>query len=309
MQRVEFVTCASNVRDRTHQWRSVIGSDRVELEDDGIEASIRGGDIGIARICSVELGGHRVTSPSVRRPPLSLLKLVFQERGECSFEQDDRSVTLRPGEWCAYDKSRPYSIWNRGHSVQTAIVVPFSAVDGTRRWEQWLMMRHPAAEGADHVLHTALVAAVDRVSALSEVGGHLLSQALLKLVELTVHAKGDWRPSLSECEARRVEILEYIDQHLSDCDLSVESIARAFRCSKRNLHKLFLSHGTTIARVIWNRRLDRCHAQLSDPSMVLRTITEIAFASGFSDSHHFSRLFKARFGLSPRDFRKGRHPA
>jgi len=34
-----------------------------------------------------------------------------------------------------------------------------------------------------------------------------------------------------------------------------------------------------------------------------KTITEIAFFWGFSDSAHFSRSFRRRFGISPRIFR------
>jgi AraC-like DNA-binding protein len=33
------------------------------------------------------------------------------------------------------------------------------------------------------------------------------------------------------------------------------------------------------------------------------SICEIAFSRGFNDSAHFSRSFKDRFGVSPREFR------
>ena len=37
-----------------------------------------------------------------------------------------------------------------------------------------------------------------------------------------------------------------------------------------------------------------------------RTITEIAMKWGFSDAAHFSRSFKAAFGISPHAFRRAR---
>ena len=37
-----------------------------------------------------------------------------------------------------------------------------------------------------------------------------------------------------------------------------------------------------------------------------RTLTEAAHAAGFADSAHFSRIFKQRFGASPREWRE--HP-
>jgi AraC-like DNA-binding protein len=37
-----------------------------------------------------------------------------------------------------------------------------------------------------------------------------------------------------------------------------------------------------------------------------RTITEIALKWGFSDAAHFSRSFKASFGISPNAFRRAK---
>jgi AraC-like DNA-binding protein len=37
-------------------------------------------------------------------------------------------------------------------------------------------------------------------------------------------------------------------------------------------------------------------------------VSEIAYAQGFSDCAHFSRRFKARFGQSPSDYRRGFKP-
>jgi AraC-like DNA-binding protein len=36
----------------------------------------------------------------------------------------------------------------------------------------------------------------------------------------------------------------------------------------------------------------------------LYTVSEVALRSGFSDAKYFSRLFKARFGLSPKEYQQ-----
>lgn len=41
---------------------------------------------------------------------------------------------------------------------------------------------------------------------------------------------------------------------------------------------------------------------LEDADQNTTSISEIAFACGFSDAAHFSRRFKARFGCSPSDY-------
>ena len=99
-------------------------------------------------------------------------------------------------------------------------------------------------------------------------------------------------------------LADHVDRHLADPELAIDQIARSLACSKRYLHKLFLKQDMTLARLIWNRRLEKCRIDLRDPEHGERTITEIALAWGFNDSHHFSRLFRERFGVTPRDYRK-----
>jgi AraC-like DNA-binding protein len=60
--------------------------------------------------------------------------------------------------------------------------------------------------------------------------------------------------------------------------------------------------GTHIRR----RRLERCRAELADPLHAGERVTEIALRWGFNDMPHFSRVFRAAFGASPRDYRSAR---
>jgi AraC-like DNA-binding protein len=71
--------------------------------------------------------------------------------------------------------------------------------------------------------------------------------------------------------------------------------------SVRYLHRLFEDAGASVRATILARRLDRCRDALAGSPR--RSISEIAFAWGFNDAAHFSRVFKARFGGSPRDLR------
>ncbi|HEV8315310.1 MAG TPA: helix-turn-helix domain-containing protein, partial [Burkholderiaceae bacterium] len=55
---------------------------------------------------------------------------------------------------------------------------------------------------------------------------------------------------------------------------------------------------------IWLQRLDACERALAGAGSAGRTITEIAYAAGFSDAAHFSRAFQQRFGMTPRAYRR-----
>lgn len=101
--------------------------------------------------------------------------------------------------------------------------------------------------------------------------------------------------------ARRA-VCDHIDRHLMDDRLSPESLRRQFRMSRATLYRLFDDEGG-VAAYILGRRLDRCRALLAADATGGRTIGEIAFGHGFASDAHFSRAFRRRFGMAPRDAR------
>jgi AraC-like DNA-binding protein len=55
---------------------------------------------------------------------------------------------------------------------------------------------------------------------------------------------------------------------------------------------------------LWHRRLQRAYDLIARGDG--RSITEIAFAHGFSSSAHFSTMFRRTYGVSPRDVGRSR---
>ncbi len=86
------------------------------------------------------------------------------------------------------------------------------------------------------------------------------------MIEMTVRAD-EVGPSIDVREGRRRAILEHIDRNLADTELGIGSIARAFDISCRTIHKLFEGEAQTAARLIWDRRLERCREEMADPAM------------------------------------------
>jgi len=104
-------------------------------------------------------------------------------------------------------------------------------------------------------------------------------------------------------EQLRPRIQRFIDEHLSDPRLGPAEIAAAAEISVRHLHRVFSGGGSTLGDCIRARRLEQCRNDLANPRLHGKTITEIAFSWGFSDSAHFSRSFRQQFGICPRVFR------
>ena len=99
-------------------------------------------------------------------------------------------------------------------------------------------------------------------------------------------------------------ICQTIERTLDDPELSPARVAQAEGISERYLQKLFEGVGDNFTHYVRERRLQRAWADLSNPTEVHRSISEIAYRYGFGDSAHFSRTFRHRFGLPPREFRQ-----
>jgi AraC-like DNA-binding protein len=96
----------------------------------------------------------------------------------------------------------------------------------------------------------------------------------------------------------------HIAAHLDDPELGPSKVAEALRLSVGHLHSVARSHGTTVDKLINTLRLEKTREALADPRQSDRTISRIALDWGFPDAAHFSRAFKAKFGQTPRAYRK-----
>jgi AraC-like DNA-binding protein len=101
----------------------------------------------------------------------------------------------------------------------------------------------------------------------------------------------------------RMRIDAYIQQHLADPDLSPTTIAAAHHISTSYLHKLFRNQALTITRLIRQYRLERCRRALANPRHASSSVQQIAASWGFTDKSHFSRVFRAAYGMPPGDYR------
>jgi AraC-like DNA-binding protein len=75
--------------------------------------------------------------------------------------------------------------------------------------------------------------------------------------------------------------------------------------SLRTLHKRFQDADTTFGKWILENRLLACQRAFEDPRHASFTISQIAYGWGFNDLSNFSKAFKARFGVSPTEYRRG----
>ncbi len=93
----------------------------------------------------------------------------------------------------------------------------------------------------------------------------------------------------------------FIEQRI-DNPPTLDAIARYVNVGRRQLERAFHEAlGISPMSFLRGMRLDYGRWQLRHDS---RSITDIALECGFSDGAHFSRDFRARYGVSPREFRR-----
>ena len=96
-------------------------------------------------------------------------------------------------------------------------------------------------------------------------------------------------------------VIEYINEHLQD-ELSLVELARTAQLSPHHFATVFkASTGISPHRYVIERRIDRARDLLRRDD---KTISEIAYAVGFSSQSHLTANFRRMMGMTPRKFRQ-----
>lgn len=103
-------------------------------------------------------------------------------------------------------------------------------------------------------------------------------------------------------QAQTEQIRRYINAHLLESGLTVESIAATFGMSVRKLHYLFEPHGGVMAYV-HRQRLQHARAVIADPVQMRRSIQDIAEDHGFHHRKNFIAAFRRTFDMTPSEAR------
>jgi len=95
--------------------------------------------------------------------------------------------------------------------------------------------------------------------------------------------------------------VQYLEEHYMD-DLSLDTVANRLFFTPNYLSNLFKSHlGVSFTKYLSDIRLKKAAAMLDSYEL---KIYEIASKVGYRDEKYFYRVFKARFGITPDEYRK-----
>jgi AraC-like DNA-binding protein len=283
---------------------------RVEAEPD-FRSQIVTGEAGPLRLTTV--AGPSLVAARTRRlvhqSDPGLFKIDVQTRGRSVFAQDDREAVLMPGDLTLVNLSRPCRLAAVGDPDQEIVAVQFprSLLPlGERELSRLTAVRIRGRAGLGGLVSSLVVHLRDRLDVHAPADLGRLSAALTDLLVVGLAGLVDRRSAVPP-EGRRRALLSrvraFIEERLDDPDLSPAVVAAANGVSVRYLHKLFETEDATVASWIRHRRLERCRRDLLDPALQDWSARAIGARWGLIDAQHFSRVFRATYGLPPAEYR------
>jgi AraC-like DNA-binding protein len=263
-------------------------------------------DLQFVELCAGSTAVRHADSPGAASRKLFILQLQLEG---CSVKrQCGRVAELTAGDFtiCDGDSARRFELDSRGFHRQLSIGIP---KDLLRRYvgslESVLAARMCGTRGPSGLASVTMRAFWQRFREdPSSMQGTLLTRALLEMIAAAyagippVRSRG-----FSSAMDTRSRALAYIEAHLHESELGPRKIADAMGMSSRNLHYLFAEEDESVRRYILRRRLEESARVIATPSLRGRTLTAIAFDLGFDSATHFGRVFRARYGLTPRQYR------
>ena len=308
---VHFDTHDLPAEERFGTWRSAVHAHEAWLPE-GADSSQFAAMVEAWTLGDVVLAVSRLPAICLARTPEMAsrdgedwISLAFQLSGTTVFTLDHGDVvrTVGAGEIIVFDMTRDFKSNTSVHEVITCgisrraflqaspEIPPHHGLLIDGRWGRLL---------ADYLL--SLVRQLPEMSTEDASG---LSKSLVHLLAACLKATSDAAaPAIGRQAANVRHLAEtYIENNLSSQDLDPAAMCKALGISKAGLYRAFASSGG-VTSYIRSRRLEAIHVLLNDPRET-RSIGEIAYQYGFTSDAHFSRVFRQKFGFSPRDARIG----
>ncbi|MBF4480327.1 AraC-type DNA-binding protein [Rhodococcus rhodochrous J3] len=297
-------------RDRVAFWEEYNAQELVGLRcstyhQDGLEARQLNMDLDGLRLADISGNSHVIdrSHQHISATPKDSIFISQLVTGSAFFYYAHGFLRLDAGDMIVYDTTRPYLFGFETDMRQFLLDIPRDALrDHQLTGSPDLpYVLPPTAGGVNGTRVRALGGLVrsliDDGDADDQRRGDLLTSALTVLTGRE-----------STATALRRTATTHIMAHLTDPDLSVESVARAIGISARHLSRTFAADDTTVAHFIQRQRqrLDGARRELVDSASFDRRIADIAAHWGFSSQAHFTRAFRREFGCTPSEMRCNR---
>ena len=313
---VEPISAAvMQVGERAPFWIDMVCRHLIEIECDPFDvgAPFHGaivqrtvGAIDVSQVASCAQQVTR-TDDLLARADGDYFLLNIQRAGCSVVQQDGREAALMPGDMALYSSARFYQLRFQTDFQQTVLLLPAAPL-------------RALSPGVDDLTATRLDGGQSLVALLAltansyfntsfealhrQAGLHAGNTLTEMIAGCLVTLPDQIKPSRSNLASFHLNrIRQYALAHLSDTTLSVAQVGTALAISPAHIHRLFADEAQTFCVWLWECRLQACSLALRQPGLAHLSVSQVAYRYGFSNAAHFSRVFRARFSMTARDWR------
>ena len=300
-----LTTADKKPSERLEFWQEVVckkyvsASAETEVVDDEFSGSLTSGDLGPLVVAELDAPLHfwSRTARYIQNDGQDVFIVSLIQQGGGELTQLGRSAKLGPGDLVIYDTATPfdYALKARTQLVKVPRRLLESKLD---RPTDFLARKINCSNPLSSILSELLTHCLN-IELSREPGPSIAKRLSNAVVDLLASICDLERDALPEAQISRPleRVMRFARANLDDPDLRPEALAAAGAMSVRSLNRLFGTLGATPMRWVWSERLEASRAALMQGEA--RSVTDAAFAHGFSDLGHFSRSFKRTFGMSP----------
>ena len=240
------------------------------------------------------------TTQHVRRDGRDDVGVMLIVRGHGYIEQGNNGALLNPGDITFHNWARPGAGGGLDDFEELRLAIPratFQAQIGNVQDFGGLKLNATPLSG---LFAAYLNAFANSIADMSEAETGIAVEGTLHLLRGVVNGQSERAGAEISTDALRSLALAHIERRLHDAEFGPDLLAADLRVSRSRLYAAFAG-GEGIAGTIREARLDRAHHRLVMLRKSGARVAAVMASCGFTDAAAFSRAFRRRFGLSPRD--------
>ncbi len=264
--------------------------------------------LSITRITTRDELTFRRSPHHVRKNHVGLRVLWIVNSGSVKIVRASGTTEISAGQAGFLDSSVPFTASLKSsaeavHSSYQILITPDIFTSHLQEAERFLDA-FPLESTDGQIVRELFDFIVKNGSALGNALADSLSHAFLEAIAKLLRNSNIDMPKRQKLVDRRLSDIEnFIRMNLADPELSYDKVAVSCGISPRYLCFLLKANNTSFSELVWKNRLPKARDWLISLKTRDYPIHEIAYMSGFKSAAHFSRMFKANYGMPPREFR------
>ncbi len=297
---------------RSRHWHEAIGQAYFPLDlsfrrpeaFDGELTMWQLGEVSLSRLTSDALMYRRLPKHLQVQGPEEFL-VTLPAKSELLFAQGGREVRANPGAFFIERSHEPYEFSHAEAADLWVMKLSLAMLGGrVRAPDRFCSLQFDATNGANGLFVDMVHLIPQRYDAMTEEARSMVGRQLADLLALALQS--DERVLSSGGSTVRMahlaRIESFVRRHIDNPDLGPDEVAAGCGVSVRYLHELLRDTNQTLGSWIRDQRLAAAREDLGNPRDK-RAIGEIAYARGFADQAQFSRAFRQRYGITPKEAR------